>query len=105
MLKHATSNGARVLGLQDRLGRIRPGFIGDLLVVNGNPLENLRLMNPYGTDLMSINGQIVNNYSGSVKPNDPNVKSTAHASFRLRAWTPYSVRSSASELSAHPLPP
>ena len=75
VLKHATSNGARVLGLQDRLGRIRPGFIGDLLVVNGNPLENLRLMNPYGTDLMSINGQIINNYSGSVKPNDPNVKS------------------------------
>jgi imidazolonepropionase-like amidohydrolase len=75
VLKHATSNGARVLGLQDRLGRIRPGFIGDLLVVNGNPLENLRLMNPYGTDLMSINGQIVNNYSGGVKPNDPNVKS------------------------------
>ena len=75
VLKHATSNGARVLGLQDRLGRIRPGFIGDLLVVNGNPLENLRLMNPYGTDLMSVNGQIINNYSGSVKPNDPNVKS------------------------------
>jgi len=48
---------------------------GDLLVVNGNPLENLRLMNPYGTDLMSLNGQIVNNYSSSVKPNDPNVKS------------------------------
>jgi imidazolonepropionase-like amidohydrolase len=75
VLKHATSNGARVLGLQDRLGRVRPGFIGDLLVVNGNPLENLRLMNPYGTDLMSLNGQIVNNYSSSVKPNDPNVKS------------------------------
>src|SRR5215813_9676649 len=75
VLKHATSNGAKVLGLQDRLGRVRPGFVGDLLVVNGNPLENLRLMNPYGTDLMSINGQIVNNYSGSVKPNDPNVKS------------------------------
>jgi imidazolonepropionase-like amidohydrolase len=75
VLKHATSNGARVLGLQDRLGRIRPGFIGDLLVINGNPLENLRLMNPYGTDLMSVNGQIINNYSSSVKPNDPNVKS------------------------------
>jgi imidazolonepropionase-like amidohydrolase len=75
VLKHATSNGARVLGLQDRLGRIRAGFIGDLLVVNGNPLENLRLMNPYGTDLMSVNGQIISNYSGSVKPNDPNVKS------------------------------
>jgi hypothetical protein len=75
VLKHATSNGAKVLGLQEHLGRVRPGFIGDLLVVNGNPLENLRLMNPYGTDLMSLNGQIVNNYSSGVKPNDPNVKS------------------------------
>jgi imidazolonepropionase-like amidohydrolase len=75
VLKHATSNGARVIGLQDRLGRVRLGYVGDLLVVNGNPLENLRLMNPYGTDLMSLNGQIVNNYSSSVKPNDANVKS------------------------------
>ena len=74
VLRHATSNGAKVLGLQDRLGRIRPGFIADLLVVNGNPLENLRLLNPYGTDLMSLNGQIINNYSGSVKPGDPNVE-------------------------------
>ena len=24
---------------------------------------------------MSVNGQIITNYSGSVKPNDPNVKS------------------------------
>jgi imidazolonepropionase-like amidohydrolase len=74
VLKHATVDGAKVLGLSDRLGRVRPGFIADLLVVNGNPLENLRVLNPYGTDLMSYNGQIVNNYSGIVKPGDPNVK-------------------------------
>ena len=30
------------------------GFVADLLVVNGNPLENLRVMNPYGADLMSL---------------------------------------------------
>src|SRR3989442_2721727 len=74
VLKHATVDGAKVLGLSDRLGRVRTGFIADLLVVNGNPLENLRVLNPYGTDLMSYNGQIVNNYSGIVKPGDPNVK-------------------------------
>jgi hypothetical protein len=93
VLKHATSNGARVLGLQDRLGRVRPGFIGDLLVVNGNPLENLRLMNPYGTDLMSLNGQIVNNYSSSVKPNDPSVK-TVHGGgidWTIKDGIPYHV--------------
>jgi imidazolonepropionase-like amidohydrolase len=74
VIRHATVNGAKVLGLDERLGRIRPGFIADLLVINGNPLENLRLMNPYGTDLMAYNGQIISNYSGVVKPGDPNVK-------------------------------
>ncbi len=74
VLKHATSDGARVVGMEDRLGRVRLGFVADLLVVNGNPLENLRIMNPYGADLMSYNGQIINNYSDMVKPGDPNVK-------------------------------
>jgi imidazolonepropionase-like amidohydrolase len=73
VLQHATANGAKVLGLDDRLGRVRVGFIADLLVVNGNPLENLRLMNPYGTDLMAYDGKVINNYSGQVKPGDPKV--------------------------------
>ncbi len=73
VLKHATANGAKVLGMEDRLGRVRLGFITDLLVVNGNPIENLRLLNPYGTDLMSYKGKIVNNYDGEVMPGDPNV--------------------------------
>src|SRR5207248_1780090 len=74
VLKHATSDGAKVIGMEDRLGRVRQGFVADLLVVNGNPLENLRVMNPYGADLMSYNGQIIDNYSSIVKPGDPNVK-------------------------------
>src|SRR5207244_2573930 len=65
----------RMDGVADRRGGVRVGCIADLLVVNGNPLENLRVMNPYGTDLMSYNGQIIDNYSGIVKPGDPNVKS------------------------------
>jgi imidazolonepropionase-like amidohydrolase len=75
VLRNATVNGAKVLGLDDRLGRIRTGYVADLLVINGNPLENLRVMNPYGTDLMSYNGQIISNYSAVVKPGDPSVKS------------------------------
>jgi imidazolonepropionase-like amidohydrolase len=74
VLKHATANGARVIGMADRVGRIRPGFVGDLLVINGNPLENLRVMNPYGTDLMSHNGQVIDNYSGIVKPEDRSIR-------------------------------
>ena len=73
VLKHATVNGATLLGLGDKLGRVRVGYIADLLIVNGNPLEDLRLMNPYGTDLMAYDGKIVSNYSGIVKPGDPKV--------------------------------
>jgi len=63
VLEHATWNGARLLGLDDRLGKIREGFTADFLVVNGNPLENLKLLNPYGTDVMVVNGRIVPNDS------------------------------------------
>jgi imidazolonepropionase-like amidohydrolase len=56
VIKHATVNGAALLGLGDRLGRVRPGYAADLVVVNGNPLENLRLLNPAGTDVV-VNGR------------------------------------------------
>lgn len=69
VIEHATWNGARLLGLDDRLGKIREGYIADLLVVNGNPLENLKVLNPYGTDLMTVNGRVVSNYA-SLTPTD-----------------------------------
>ncbi len=73
VIKMATVNGAKLLGLEDRLGRVRQGFIADLLVVNGNPVENLRLLNPYGTDVLTYDGKAVNNYSPLV-PGDPKIK-------------------------------
>src|SRR5205814_2176249 len=63
VIEHATWNGARLIGMDDRLGKVREGFMADLLVVNGNPLENLRLLNPYGADVMLLNGKVTPNYS------------------------------------------
>ena len=37
----ATSRAARSLGLGDRLGQVAPGFIADLVAVDGNPLEDI----------------------------------------------------------------
>lgn len=71
VIRQATVNGALVLGLGDKLGRVRAGFAADLLIVNGNPLANLRLLNPYGTDLMTIDGKVVDNSSGDIVPGDP----------------------------------
>jgi hypothetical protein len=55
--------------MEDRIGKVREGFIADLLVVNGNPLENLKVLNPYGADVMMVNGHQASNYS-ALGPND-----------------------------------
>jgi adenine deaminase len=49
VIQHATHNNARILGMGDRLGRIRPGFMADLILVDGNPLKNLKYLYPTGT--------------------------------------------------------
>ena len=69
VIEHATWNGAKLLGMEDRIGKVREGFIADLLVVNGNPLENLKLLNPYGADVMLLNGRQASNYA-PLGPND-----------------------------------
>src|SRR5688572_19033690 len=40
-LKSATSVAARVLHLEERIGRIRPGFAADLVAVDGNPVADI----------------------------------------------------------------
>jgi cytosine/adenosine deaminase-related metal-dependent hydrolase len=48
VIQHATQNGARVLGRENEFGRVRAGWKADLLVVNGNPLEDLKTLKPVG---------------------------------------------------------
>ena len=50
VLQHATGNNARILGRESDLGRVRAGYLADLIVVNGNPLENLKVFYPTGVD-------------------------------------------------------
>jgi hypothetical protein len=50
IIQQITGNNARILGQEDRLGRVRAGFAADLIVVNGNPLENLKVLYPTGVD-------------------------------------------------------
>jgi imidazolonepropionase-like amidohydrolase len=41
VLRTATSEAARGLGLEQRTGRLSPGFDADVLVVDGNPLDDM----------------------------------------------------------------
>jgi cytosine/adenosine deaminase-related metal-dependent hydrolase len=50
IIQHATGNNARILGQHTRLGRVRVGYAADLIVVNGNPLENLKVLYPTGVE-------------------------------------------------------
>ncbi len=43
VLKAATINGAHALGIDARLGSIEPGKLADLVVVSGNPLEDIKV--------------------------------------------------------------
>ncbi|NQW04938.1 MAG: amidohydrolase family protein [Acidobacteria bacterium] len=47
VLRTATQNSAKLLK-EDRLGLVRPGYLADLLIVDGNPAENLRYLYPFG---------------------------------------------------------
>lgn len=50
VLKHATVNNAAILQQADSLGRVRPGYLADLVVLNGNPLEDLKVFYPPRAD-------------------------------------------------------
>ncbi|MEP6832533.1 MAG: amidohydrolase family protein [Gemmatimonas sp.] len=50
VLQHVAANNAQILGEAGRLGRVRPGFLADLVVVNGNPLEDLKVFYPPRAD-------------------------------------------------------
>ena len=58
VIQHATGNNARILGKEDELGRVRVGYKADLIVVNGNPLENLKVL--YATGVEDVkDGKVV----------------------------------------------
>ena len=50
IIQQATGNNAKILGQEEHLGRVRAGWNADLIVVNGNPLENLKVLYPTGVD-------------------------------------------------------
>ncbi len=64
IIQHATSNGAKVLGKENEIGRVRPGWLADLIIVNGNPMENLKVLYPTGTEAIR-DGKIV--HTGGVE--------------------------------------
>jgi len=55
-IQAATKNPAEFLGKEEDLGTVEPGKIADILVVRGNPLENIR--NTRNIDMVMMRGKI-----------------------------------------------
>lgn len=46
VIQQSTSNNAKILGKEAELGYVRPGYLADLLIVDANPLADLRILYP-----------------------------------------------------------
>jgi imidazolonepropionase-like amidohydrolase len=55
-LRTATINGAKSLGLDGDIGSLQPGKLADLLVLDANPLANIR--NTESVRYVMVNGRI-----------------------------------------------
>jgi hypothetical protein len=58
VIQNVTGNNARILGKEAVLGRVRSGYLADIILVEGNPLENLKYLYPTGVMEM-VNGELV----------------------------------------------
>jgi imidazolonepropionase-like amidohydrolase len=54
IIRSATTIGAKVLRMEDKLGCLKPGAFADLIVVDGDPLKDLKLFQDQGQHLSVI---------------------------------------------------
>jgi imidazolonepropionase-like amidohydrolase len=82
--KAATGTAARILGKEGTIGALTPGSFADLLVVNGNPLEDVRVLSdPKRIRLVMLEGRAVAGRAidRSNRPKSP-------APFPVTLWRP-----------------
>lgn len=53
VIRSATLNGAEALGMADQIGSIHPGKLADMIIVEENPLKDLKVL--YGTGAIRLN--------------------------------------------------
>ncbi|KAK4498353.1 hypothetical protein PRZ48_011011 [Zasmidium cellare] len=54
IIQSATVNAAQMMGRQDSLGRVAPGFVADLLILNANPLDDIAVLDRPDEHLLAV---------------------------------------------------
>jgi imidazolonepropionase-like amidohydrolase len=78
-IRSATLVGAEVVGLEGKIGEISPGAFADILAVNGNPLDDLMLLQDQGARIPLIMkaGRQIKNELSPVRTEGPAISSAA----------------------------
>jgi len=66
VLRASLLNGARLLGLQDLIGQLKPGFYADVIAVPGDPLQDISVLKR--VSFVMKNGIVYKNASRNVYP-------------------------------------
>jgi imidazolonepropionase-like amidohydrolase len=83
-LKAATGTAARILGKEGTIGALTPGAFADLLVVDGNPLEDVRVLgDPERIRLVMLEGRAV-----AGRAIDRSNRPLSPAPFPVTLWQP-----------------
>lgn len=84
VLKAATINGARALGIDEQLGTIEAGKLADLVIVRGNPLEDIKTARDVDTVIRNGEifdaGELLSRAKDQIGPSGPE----DHADWTLR---------------------
>ena len=64
-INSATYHGAKLLGMEDSLGQIKPGFKADIIAVDGDPLKNIRELE--SVSFVMSRGVVVKNLSTMIQ--------------------------------------
>ncbi|KAJ9099763.1 hypothetical protein QFC21_003761 [Naganishia friedmannii] len=54
ILKHCTTNAARMLRMEGKIGTVSPGAFADLLILNSNPLEDITVLDRPEDHLLAV---------------------------------------------------
>ena len=61
-IKAGTTNGALLMKSQDKFGQLKPGMLADIVMVDGNPLDDIKLLaHADHVRMVLIGGQIQKN--------------------------------------------